>query len=102
MPPAPLGQMFIGIRQAKHPALGPRVLHLVCLGARLFSEITPMLRIGLARHLMPPSVAAFDALVDFLNQIAATCRCAQTRPGKTGLDDLPPTRLGLTDDRFSR
>jgi len=51
----PHGQTHIEIREAKHPPLRPSV-HLVCLGARLLSEITPMLRIGLPRHFLTPLI----------------------------------------------
>jgi hypothetical protein len=52
-----LGQALIGIRDAKHSALGSSILYLVCLGARFLGKIMPMLRTGLAAHLVPPAVA---------------------------------------------
>jgi hypothetical protein len=52
----PLGQTLIAIREAEQSALGSLVLlHLVYLGARVLSAITPMLRIGLAEHPCIPS-----------------------------------------------
>ena len=61
MSPYPLGQTVIGSRQAEQQALGTRGRRLACIGTRLFSEITPVSSSGLARHLMPPAVAAAPA-----------------------------------------
>jgi hypothetical protein len=47
------GKTLIEIREAKQAPLRPRILHSVCLGERLRSAFTPMLRIGLTGHLSP-------------------------------------------------
>jgi hypothetical protein len=63
----PLGQALKEIREAQHPALGPRVLKLLCLGARLLSAIAPMCRSEFA-HLLPPAVPSFYNLTRIPNR----------------------------------
>jgi len=63
----PFGQALKEIREAQHPALGPRVLNLLCLGARLLCAIAPMFRSELA-HLLPPAVPTFYYLTRIPNR----------------------------------